>query len=117
MGQAYLGALGRTRMATVHVSDAHGALVALQVYVGIDAVADPALAAQLRSDALNVMWLDGRELRIAVPVVYHDHAARVLVLVLGDAHRHRELEERIRVLEQLRDDRADGPAYAKDFAV
>lgn len=117
MGQAYLGALGRTRMATVHVSDSQGTLVALQVYVGVDAAADPALAAQLRSDALNVMWLDGRELRIAVPVVYHDAAARLLVLVLGDAQRHRELEERIRVLEQLRDDRADVPPYARDFSV
>ena len=117
MGQAYLGAIGRTRTATVHVSDARGALVAVLVYTGVDAAASPALAEQLRGDALNVVQLDGRALRLAVPVVYHDPAAGLLVLVLGDAHRHRELDERIRVLEQLRDDTADVPAYAKDFAV
>lgn len=117
MGQAYLGAIGRTRTATVHVTDARGALVAVQVYTSIDAAADPSLADQLRRDALNVIRLDGRSLRLAVPVVFHDPAAGALVLVLDEAHRHRELEERIRVLEQLRDDAADVPAYAKDFAV
>lgn len=117
MGQAYVGAVGRTRTATVHVVDSAGALVAVQVYVGIDAVADPALAEQLRTDALNVVHLAGGEMRIAVPVVYHDAAAGVMVLVLDDAHRHREIDERIRVLEQLRDDIAEVPPYAKDFAV
>src|SRR5262249_30634794 len=41
----------------------------------------------------------------------------VLVLVLGEAHRHREIEERIRLLERMRDDDALVPAYVKDFAV
>jgi hypothetical protein len=117
MGQTYVGAVGRTRTATVHVVDSAGALVAVQVYVGIDAVADPALAEQLRTDALNVVHLAGGEMRIAVPVVYHDAAAGVMVLVLDDAHRHREIDERIRLLEQLRDDIAEVPPYAKDFAV
>ena len=66
MGQAYVGAVGRTRTATVHVVDSAGALVAVQVYVGIDAVADPALAEQLRTDALNVVHLAGGEMRIEV---------------------------------------------------
>src|ERR1044071_2922964 len=117
MGQPYLGALGQTRTTTLHVSDAYGGLVLVEVYVGVNADVDPALAAQLRGDALNVAWLDGRELRIAVPVIYHDPSARLLVLVLSDAHRHRAIDERIRVLEQLRDDPADVPGYAKDFAV
>jgi TolA-binding protein len=39
------------------------------------------------------------------------------VLVLGEAHRHREIEERIKLLERLRGDGAAIPAYAKNFAV
>src|SRR3954468_14958936 len=116
-GPPYLGESGRTRTSTVHVIDSRGALVAVQVYTGIDATADPALAEQARDDRLNVVQLGGGEMRIAVPVVYQDPAARLMVLVLGDAHRHREIEERIRLLEQLRDDIADIPSYAKDFVV
>lgn len=116
--QAYLGAIGRTRTETVHVSVGRGALVPMPVTTSVDAAADPALAEQLRDDALNVVQLGAGELlRIAVPVVYHDPDAGLLVLVLCEAHRHRELDERIRVLEQLRDDPSEVPAYAKDFAV
>ncbi|HEX7839127.1 MAG TPA: hypothetical protein VF469_16735, partial [Kofleriaceae bacterium] len=116
--QAYLGAIGRTRTETVHVSVRRGALVPVPVTTSVDAAADPALAEQLRNGALNVVRLGGGELlRLAVPVVYHDPTAGLLVLVLCEAHRHRELDERIRVLEQLRDDPAEIPAYAKDFAV
>ncbi|HEX3763569.1 MAG TPA: hypothetical protein VHW23_32960 [Kofleriaceae bacterium] len=117
IGPPYLGTVGKTRTATVHVIDSRGALVAVQVYTGIDVAADPMLAEQLRDDTLNVVQLGGGEMRIAVPVVYHDPSARLLVLVLGDAHRHREIEERIRLLEELRDDIADIPGYAKDFVV
>ncbi len=117
MGPPYVGEIGKTRTSTVHVIDSRGALVAVQVYTGINAADDPALAEQLRDDSLNVVQLGGGEMRIAVPVVYHDPAARLMVLVLGDAHRHREIEERIRLLEQLRDDIADIPGYAKAFVV
>lgn len=100
----------------------HGDLVAAQVYTTVDAVSDPDLVDRLHSEdpvrALNTVRIDGGEpVRVAVPVLYHDPAAELFVLVLGDAHRHRELDERIRVLERLRDDAAPVPAYAKDFAV
>lgn len=116
MAQVYRGAIGRTRTATVHVADHGGALVAVQVYTTVDA-SDPQLVERLLGDALNVVQLDGTPVRIAVPVVYHDPEAGLLVLVLGDAHRHRELEERAAVLEQLRGDPAAIPPYAKDFSV
>src|SRR6185312_11993889 len=40
-----------------------------------------------------------------------------MVLVLGEAHRHRELEERIAVLQALAGDDAPVPQYAKEFGV
>lgn len=117
MPQAYRGAIGRTRTTTVHVTDARGALVAVQVHTSIDVATDPELADRLRGGTLNTVAADGPPIRLAIPVVYHDGNAEQLVLVLDDAHRHRELDERIALLEQLRADVAPVPAYAKDFAV
>jgi hypothetical protein len=118
MAHGYRGAIGRTQTSAVHVTDARGELVAVQVTTSIDATSDPGLVQRLHDETLNVAWPDGgHPIRITVPVVYHDPAAELLVLVLGDAHRHRELEERIAVLDQLRRDPATVPLYAKDFAV
>jgi hypothetical protein len=119
---AYRGPLGRTQTTTVHITGPRGDLVSAQVYSTIDAVSDPELVDRLHSEepgrALNVIRLDGAEpVRVAIPVVYHDPAAELFVLILGDAHRHRELDERITLLEKLRRDEAAVPAYAKDFAV
>ena len=119
---AYRGRIGRTQTQTVHITGARGDLVATSVHTSIDAVSDPELAERLHSDdpgvALNTLRVDGSEVvRVPVPVVYHDPAAEVMVLVLGDAHRHRELQERIAVLEALAADEAPVPPYAKDFVV
>src|SRR5689334_6667789 len=119
---AYRGQLGRTQTQTVHITGARGDLVAATVHTSIDAVSDPDLAERLHSDdpavALNTLRVDGSEaLRVPVPVVYHDAAAELMVLVLGDCHRHRELEERIAVLQKLAADDAPVPQYAKEFAV
>lgn len=105
---AYRGTIGRTQTATVHVTGPNGDLVTSTVYTAIDAVSDPELVEKLHADALNA---------VVVPIVYHDPAAELLVLVLGDPHRHRELDERILLLERLRGDAASIPAYAKDFKV
>ncbi len=118
MAQAYRGAIGRTQTATVHVTDTRGGLIAAQVTTSVDAALDPELAERLRAGALNTVSVSGGPaVRIAVPVLYHDPDAELLVLVLDEAQRHRELDERIAVLQQLRADIAAVPAYAKDFAV
>jgi hypothetical protein len=118
MAQAYRGAIGRTQTTTVHVTDPRGVLVATQVTTSVDAALDPELADRLRAGAINTVAVNGgAPVRIAVPVLYHDPDAELLVLVLDEAQRHRELDERIAVLEQLRADPAAVPAYAKDFAV
>ena len=115
---AYQGSLGKTRTEVVHVTGPKGELVAATVHATIDALSDPELAERLHADTLNIVKLDGGEsLRVAVPVLYHDPAAEVMALVLGDAHRHRELDERIRVYERLRADPAAIPVYVKELAV
>ncbi|MEO8551473.1 MAG: hypothetical protein ABI678_15955, partial [Kofleriaceae bacterium] len=115
---AYRGTIGRTQTATVHVTGPNGDLVTGTVYTTLDAVSDPELVEKLHADVLNTITApDGMALQLAVPIVYHDPAAELMVLVLGDAHRQRELVERIEVLERLRGDDATIPAYAKDFKV
>lgn len=120
---AYRGSLGRTQTRTVQVAGPRGDLIAAQVYTTIDAVSDPELVDRLHSEdpsrALNAVRIDGlsEPVRVAVPVLYHDPAAELLVLVLGEGHRHRELDERIEVYQRLRADEIAVPAYAVEFAV
>ncbi|MEO8704038.1 MAG: hypothetical protein ABI867_28565, partial [Kofleriaceae bacterium] len=119
---AFRGGLGRTQTTTVHVTGPRGELVAAQVHTTIDAVSDPELVDRLHAEdlahTLNTVRFGGSEpVRVAVPVLYHDPAAELFVLVLDTAHRHRELEERIAVLEKLRREDSAIPAYVKDFAV
>src|SRR5204863_7552779 len=92
MVQRYLGAIGRTRTVMMHVTDARGVLVSVPVITSIDATADRALVELLCDDRLNVVRIAGERRRLAVPVIYHDPAAGRMVLVLSDAHRHRELD-------------------------
>ncbi|MFN0248076.1 MAG: hypothetical protein ACKV2T_14395 [Kofleriaceae bacterium] len=119
---AYRGALGRTQTTTVHVTGPRGDLIAAQVYTTVDAASDPELVERLHTDdpvmALNVVRAEsGESIRVAVPVVYHDPVAELLVLVLSDSHRHRELDERIALLQRMRTDDAAIPQYAKEFSV
>jgi hypothetical protein len=119
---AYRGALGRTQTTTVHVTGPRGDLIAAQVYTTVDAASDPELVERLHTDdpvmALNVVRAEtGESIRVAVPVVYHDPVAELLVLILADSHRHRELDERIALLQRMRSDEAAIPPYAKEFTV
>jgi hypothetical protein len=115
---AYRGVVGQTQTKTVHVTNARGDLITATVHTTIDAVSDPDLVERLHAGTLNSVRLDGQSTHeLAMPIVYHDPAAEVLVLVLAEGHRHREIDERIDLLARMRDDSAPIPAYAKDFAV
>src|SRR3954464_12859242 len=92
---AYRGSIGRTQTTLVHVTGPRGDLISAQVYTTIDAVSDPELVDRLYAEdpnrALNVVRADGGDaVRVTVPVVYHDPAIELMVLVLADAHRHIE---------------------------
>jgi len=119
---AYRGALGRTQQTLVHVTGPGGELVAAQVYTTIDAVENPELVDRLYAEdpaqALNVVRFEsGDPVRVAMPVLYHDPAAELLVLVLDPSQRHRELDERIRVFERLKEEEVAIPTYVKEFGV
>src|SRR5215813_4293888 len=86
---AYRGVVGSTRTQVVQVTAPGGDIVAATVHVAVDAVADPELAERLQSDdperALNaISFPSGARVVVAIPVVYHDPAAEVFALVLGE---------------------------------
>ncbi|HEU5056583.1 MAG TPA: hypothetical protein VFU21_08650, partial [Kofleriaceae bacterium] len=90
--------------------------------VGIDAQADAALARRLLDgDATfnsGVCTVTRQRTSVAVPVVYHDPQSRVLVLVLDEADRWRELRERARLYQEMADDPDSAvPSYAVRFGV
>ncbi len=116
---AYRGSIGQTRKRVLHVTGPNGDLIATEVYTTIDAVTDPELVERLHGDVgVNVIRFESGETRaIATPVLYHDPAVEVMVLVLDEALRDRELDERIALLTAMRADPSPIPAYAKEFAV
>jgi hypothetical protein len=119
---AFRGQVGATRTRTVHVTTPSGDLAIAQVHVAVDVVADPELGRRLLADeperALNTIRLgDGTRLRVDVPVVYHDPATELFVLVLAEGERHRELTERARLLTELSTEPVAVPAYVRDFGV
>jgi hypothetical protein len=112
---------GRTRREPVHYSCPCGELLAAEVLRIVDAAGDPVLAAGLRAGepAGHVRCpACGRQSRVDAPVFYLDRALRRAVLVLPEAFRVRELEERAAMLLSLAGERGAAiPGYAKDFVV
>ncbi len=89
---------------------------------GIDAQADPVLARRLidGDPTLNssVCNVTRQRTSVAAPVLYHDPVNRLLVLVLDEADRWRELRERARLYERMAEDsEVPVPAYAVRFKV
>ena len=63
-GQAYLGAIGRTRTAIMHLTDPRGALVAVPVYTSIDATADPGFVAHVLENLRAARTIEADQRRI-----------------------------------------------------
>jgi hypothetical protein len=101
----YRGALGQTRKEVHPVCMEDGSQRAMPLYVGVDAEADPALAALALGGELHGLE-DGSQL--AVPFVYHDARLPIFVLVVPAALRHRVLALRAELLTRLA---ADGEAH------
>lgn len=121
--EPYSGIVGATRQASIHYTCPCGTMVAVSVYRSVDVRSHPALGERLLAgdpaQALNtVRCPGGREpVLVAIPVVYHDPDRRLLALVLPEAARHRELEERAALLAALAAEPVPVPPYARDFAV
>jgi hypothetical protein len=119
---SYQGVLGTTRTEKVHIALANGPTVAVEVFVGIDAVEDPALARQAFESepdrALNAVAVAGDRHLVNVSFVYHDPRGEVFALVVPEALRHRELHERAALLAALAEDTScDVPDYVRNHAV
>jgi chromosome segregation protein len=113
--QPYLGLFGRTRHEQVQVWMPDGSIRSMSVCVAVDAVADPTLAAQARAGLLHDVD-DG--VVLAVPFVYHDPSALLLVLVIPTGLRHRAFALRAEHLALVAaDTSASVPDYVRDLEV
>ncbi len=116
----YKGKLGKTRLESVHFSTPSGQITSVRVHTAVNATTDPALAERLCSGTLNWVRLrDDDELYpVPIPVIYHDETLKLFILVLPEAFRCRELEERSAVLSKLTEDREHTiPFYVHQFNV
>jgi hypothetical protein len=108
----YDGTLGRTRTEPVQVWMPDGTIAALSVYVGVDAQADPALAALARAGTLHQV---APGVDLAIPFVYHDRALCVMLLVVPEGLRHRALALRAEHIALIAADAAHAlPEYVRD---
>jgi hypothetical protein len=111
----YAGVLGRTRSETVQVLMPDGALRSLSVFTGIDAAADPALAALARAGTLHHV-AEGVEL--ALPFIFHDPVGQVFALVIPEGLRHRALALRAEVMANIAADTLHAvPDYVRDVEI
>ncbi|MDY0002317.1 MAG: hypothetical protein RBU30_13560, partial [Polyangia bacterium] len=93
---------------------------AVRVHTQVNATSDPALKERLLTGDLNWVQPSGFEelQQVFVPVVFHDEERRVFALVLPEAYRSRELEERACLLQRLaRDGGLPVPGYVVHFDV
>ncbi len=110
--QPYRGLVGRTRSETAQVLMNDGTIRSLSVYTGIDAVADPGLAALARAGTLHQV---GEGLDLALAYTYHDPDARVFLLVVPEGLRHRALMLRGEAMLAIAADADHAvPSYVRD---
>ncbi|MBH23979.1 MAG: hypothetical protein CMH57_05920 [Myxococcales bacterium] len=119
LGAPYRGELGVTRYEKVVVTGASGQAFEAQVCTQVNVTSDPALRASLLDGSLNAVVdpRSGDRYVLAVPVLYHDEEARLFALVLPDALRHQELQQRAALLERLEALQQPLPKYVRRFLV
>ena len=113
-------ALGQTRTKTVHITAPTGELQLVTVFDTIDAGTDPDVAARLLGIGAPLGGYtdaNGNTATVQTSILYHDAKAELFVLVLSPHERHRELRERIALLERLDGEDGPVPRYIKDFVV
>ena len=120
----YRGMVGITRRVPIHLSCPCGTLHAVEVVAGVDAEADPELAATLARDDEGGPFqevlcpMTSQAMRLAVSFVYHDPASRKLALVVPEVLRHREAAERAALWTLLAAEvEADIPAYVRSAPI
>lgn len=120
--ERYRGRAGATRRERVLWACPCGAHHAVELVVAIDAQADPQLAERAREGDPTLRQttcpMTAQRASVEAPLVYHDPSRELLVLVLGEGDRRRELHERAALLTEMAGDGAhEVPAYAMGFAV
>lgn len=110
-GPVYDGLAGRTRTQWVHLGDRDGSSRSVELFVSVNAATHPDVAARALAGELHRLP-DGRDL--ALPFVYHDPAARKLVVVVPQALAHEELQAWAKVLAEVAADTAHPvPSYVR----
>ncbi len=112
---------GGSALRTHHHRCACGEIFPLQVVVAVDAQKDTALASRIAA-AKDIRALNqcacpfcSADCFAEAPFTYHDARRSLLVLVLPESYRHRELEERAALLLDFATGGAPLPTYAITF--
>ena len=120
-GPKYHGPLGRTARQRILYLCETNTEVSVEVFTQINAETDPELADDLLAE-VGPMTVEDPKSGVACPLhirrIFHDPSGELFVLVLTDAHRHRELECRAELyLELAKSPESIVPHYVRDFEV
>lgn len=115
----YKGRLAETTRTAVHVAGDSGSTFSATVYTAINTADAPELLAALREGTLHQVTdpHSGKRYELAQPVALHDPARPLYALYIPNALRHREIDEKHRLLVELQRDDAALPKYVREFAV
>lgn len=118
-GSVYRGRLGQTLRTPMTVTSENGRTFTASVVTQVNVSSDPSLREALMDGTLTTVAdpHTGRTYHLAVPVLYHDEPARLFVLVLPDALRHREFSYRKELLELLAQSGEPLADYVREFKV
>lgn len=116
---AYKGRLGTTTRASVQVVSDSGTTFTTTIYTSINVDDSSDLLADLSAGSLHRVTdpTTGSTYQLAQPVVLHAPSRHVLAVLLPDGLRHRENDERRRIITELDKDNAPMPRYVREFAV